>query len=696
MRPRIVWTIFRKELTEALRDRLTIIVVVLLPMLVYPLMIMAMGKLQKNQAVTQEERVSQIAIWGEAPAPLLDWIGTTNSMKVEVWKHAPAAIKAGLESGRFQPPGSQEEDLATNEVFNAARSAVTGRKLDAVLVVWPGFTDALANESLGRMSICYDSVVLSSGKARERLERTLGEFRRNIVRERERHHGLARGFASGLDVRAHNIAPPKRQSGEVFGQALPFVLIMLSAIGALYASVDLTAGEKDRATMQTLLCAPVHNVEIVGGKFLAVWCISLIAALANTVSLGATIARAARGTELLHLPPTTFALALVLLLPATFTITAFFLATAMLARDAKDAGNFLGASLTVLMMPMIVSLMPGVDLNRWTSFAPLVNISLLIKSVFLGEAKPDTIFLTVVSSLLYAALSITLAARAFGREQILLGGRGSFLALLRPDRKPGERPTASIALLTFAVVQVLAFYGSLMLEKRGMITNILVTELAFFLTPVLVLAMVKKFPLRETFSLRTPPWRGIVAAVLIGISGWAAVGGLVIRLLPPPDSVVKALEKIVLLDNTQTPLWLAWVLVALVPAVSEELLFRGLILSGLRPLGNRTALIVSSLLFAVAHASIYRLLPTLFLGLLLGWIVLRTGSLFCSILIHVLNNGIAVTIARSPSLAKWIDLDDATYVPWWLTGIACVILAAGIFLLWRPFRSEDPGQTKFE
>src|SRR4030095_7367579 len=98
--------------------------------------------------------------------------------------------------------------------------------------------------------------------------------------------------------RSEDVAPPRRRSGRILGVGLPFVLIMLSATGALYAAIDLTVGEKDRATMQTLLCAPVHSLEIVTGKFLTVWCISLIAAAANSTSLGLTITSAVNASGL--------------------------------------------------------------------------------------------------------------------------------------------------------------------------------------------------------------------------------------------------------------------------------------------------------------------------------------------------------------------------------------------------------------
>lgn len=702
MRFHIVWTIFRKEITESLRDRLTLAVVIGLPLLLYPLLILGMTKLQKVHAETEEDRISRVALWGEGTAALLGALQRTNSLSTTNWGGASEALQMEFRAGKFQPPPNDDpsDEPATTHrnataaaaLIEAARGVVISRKLDAVLIIWPDFNAALSAGKMGRVSICYDSIRPASQKARDRLTAALQELRRELVAARERAHGLPPGFAAGLEIHSLNLAPPRRQVGERLGILLPFIIILLSATGALYASIDLTAGEKDRATMQTLLCAPVHNLEIVAGKFLTVWCISLIAALANVASIGASVARAAAGAPVnfLNVSPATFALALLLLLPATLTITAFFLALAMMARDAKDAGNFLGASLTLLLMPMTVVLMPGVDLNSWTAFVPLVNLSLLIKAIFVNEARADTVFLTLVSSLLYAALALVFAARTFGREQILLGGRASFGALFRHEGKPGGAPTPSLAFTVFAAVLVLGYYGSLLLAKAGVVTSVLVIQLAFFLLPVITVVAWLRFSPAATLSLRAPPRRGLLAAVLIGLTGWAAVGGLVIRLLPPPDSLVKALEKIVLLEDASASLWKLWLVMAITPAICEELLFRGLILSGLRRCGSWPAIVISSLLFALAHASIYRLLPTFCLGLLLGYVVLRTGSIACSMLVHALNNGVAVTLARSKSFLSQFGLDEATQVPWSITLPAIAVVVVGLLIL----RAPKPGGEK--
>jgi sodium transport system permease protein len=692
MRPHIVFTILRKELTEALRDRLTLAVIIGLPLLLYPLMILGMTKLQKSHVATEEERVSVVALWGDAPVAFLSALGATNHLSLTNWAGADDTVQAGLRSGRWLPPTDEEALAGTttsstksqdSPLMESARATVLRREADAVLVVSPGFGEALSAEKSGRVFICFDSVRPASIKARERLVEALRDFRSEVVSQRERAHGFTAGFAEGFEILSHNLAPPKRQIGERLGMMLPLLIILLSASGGLYASIDLTAGEKDRATMQTLLCAPVRHLEIVLGKFLAVWCISLIAAFANVASIGATMARATAGasSELFSLSPGMFALALLLLLPATCTITALFLAIAMTARDAKDAGNFLGACFTLMLMPMMAVMLPGVDLNAWTAFVPLVNLSLLTKALFLNEAPGELVFMTVCAALLYAALALVFAARTFGREQVLLGGRTSLMSLLLPGDKRGGMPTPSLAIAVFAVVLVLGYYGSLLLTDSGMVTMVLATQLAFFLLPVGVIVVWMKFPAAEVLKLRPPPWRGVLAVVLIGVTAWAGVGGLVMRLLPPPDSLVKALEKVVMLNDPSTPLWKLWLVLALTPAVCEEFLFRGLIMSGLKSWGRWPAIVITALLFALAHASIYRLLPTFCLGLLLGYVVFKTGSIWCGVLLHALNNGTAVTLVRSKDFAERFGLSEVTHVPWSITLVALVVVAAGIVIL---------------
>ena len=369
-----------------------------------------------------------------------------------------------------------------------------------------------------------------------------------------------------------------------------------------------------------------------------------------------------------------------LLLPASWTIAALFLAVAALARDAKDAGNFLGATAIVVMLPVGATLMPGAELDAWTCCVPLVNLSLLIRTLMNGPVASHLLFLTLLSSLAYAGLALALAARVFGREQILLGGSFSWRGLLQSDRQRPAVPTPGLVLTWFPLAVVGLFYASLALAEHNVSTILLVTQYGVLLLPVLVLAGVRKYPLAQTFSLHRPHGRSIVGSVLIGLTVSVALAGLVLRVAPPPDSVLSEMQEVMQLGDHPAALWKLWLVLALTPALCEETFFRGLMLSGLRRWGPWAAIGLTALLFGLLHGSIYRLLPTFILGLVLGYVVWRSGSLYCSLLIHALNNGLIATLVWS-SKGQALDIPS---VPWSLTLGALVVTGLGVALITGP------------
>ena len=699
MRFRVVLVILRKELTETLRDRRTLTMMIALPVVLYPLLMIGFSKLQVSQREATEDRTSRVAVWGAPPAGLREAITRDGKVAIDDAVVPPDGVKSGLAQGTLTRPAAVAQGAASgtgpkeknagpaaglhepdNPVLAAARAAVTGRRVDAVLVLWPDVGRAIAEVGAGSVSVYFDSVREDSYEARSRLETILDAYRERLVEERERALGLVKGFALGLDVTATNVAPEARRSGQILGLFLPFLLVTMSLLGGFYPAIDLTAGEKERGTMQTLLCAPVSPIEIVTGKYLAVWITSLIAALANVVSLGTTVMRILPGDSI-SVSPSTLLLAFAMLLPVTLFITAVFLAIAAFAKDFKDGQNFLTPVYMLLALPAGVTMLRGIELNAWTAFVPVVNIALLIKALLISEAAPDLIFLSLLSSSAYAGMAVMLAARVFAREQVLLGGRESLRSLLGFERQKGGLPTPAFALTAFALVLVLTFYGSLLLQSAGTIATLLVTEYGFFLAPTLLLVAGFGFAFRETLAIRRPPLLGLVAAVLIGSSAWAIAAGVLIRLLPPPESLVRALEQLLLLDGAPAPLWLVWLVIAITPALCEELFFRGLILSGLRRLGLWPALVTCALLFGLAHSSVYRLLPTFFIGLLLSWLVWRTGSIWTGIVAHALNNGIAATLVYNKALSAALGAGTQAYLGWKPTLGAAVMLVAGLAVL---------------
>ena len=696
MRLPLVFAILKKELLETLRDRRTLLLMIGLPVLIYPLLMIFLSRLQEAQDEATQARTSIVAIWGALPAPLAGHMTSKDALVgMSAWLGAPDSVRHAIEGGAAVPApavtepearvGRQRGEESTREEENpiavAARALLTNRQADAVLVTWPGFNRATMEDDLGTATVYFDSVREDSRLARDRVTHALTEYRRSLLASREQARQLPAGFTRAVEVLRRDVAPPSRRAGYVLGAFLPFLLVSLSLFGGFYAAVDLTAGEKERGTMQTLMCAPLRSAEIVFGKFLAVWTVAMVAAGANVTSLALTMQRILPGGDF-SIAPSSYALAALLLVPITMTTSALFVAIGACAKDFKDGQNFLTPVYMLLVMPAGVTMLPSVELNAWTAFVPVVNIALLVKALFAREVHTELLFLVVVASAVHAALAILLAARVFGREQILLGGRESARRVLGLERRAGGVPSPTAALTTFAVALVLAFYASLAIERRGLLTALLVTQYGFFLLPTLAVVLGLGYSARETLSLRLPPWRGVVAALLLGSTAWLAIAGSVMRLAPPPDALVKALERLLMLGDHPMPLWIVLLAVAVTPAVCEELFFRGVVLSGLRSLGKWPAIAVSALLFAVAHASIYRLLPTLLLGLVLGYLVWKTGSIVVSMIVHALNNGIVAVLSQTPSVAAALGFDAAAkVVPLGPTLMAVAVSAVALALV---------------
>lgn len=698
MRPAIILTIFRKEIIETLRDRRTLFFSFLLPILLYPALSLSLAKVQETRVAEQQAKLSIVAVWGEASPALGDWLRKTNVMvRLEPARDLPAEVLRELATAKPPPEPAKKKRGTANASGNAdsepslepppspvllaAQRAVLERKADAVLVVWPGFTTDLASGNRAALSVYYDSVRDDSRKAQARLHDALLDFRRDEVSRRERERSLPEGFATAIAIREENVSQPKRQVGSLIGSLLPLLLIILSASGGIYVTLDLTAGEKERNTMQTLLCAPLDPVEIIGGKFLAAWTVVLLSALANVASLAATFARIAAPLSEFNIPPLTYVLTFFALLPVTFTTTAIFLGVAVFARDLKDGQNFLTPVMLGITLPLAVTSLPGIELTAATSFVPMVNIALLIKGLFIGEAKTELIFLTLSSASVYALVALVLAARVFHRQHVMLGGTESVREWIQRPTQRGGTPTPTFALATFGVVFVVMFYGSLLLSEKNLAATLLGSQYGFFLLPVLLLALFMRFSPTETFSLRRPAARAVLGSALIGLSAWAVAGGIVIRLLPPPDSMVKAMEKMLLLGDADVPLWAVWLLFAITPGLCEEIFFRGLVLSGLRRWGVWPAIGVSSLLFAIAHASLYRLLPTLFLGALFGYLVWRSGSIACSMIAHALSNGLITTAVHLQPRGVGPRLAEVNVLPWSITLAGLAVCLLGLWLV---------------
>lgn len=629
MRRRIVFHIFRKDLVETLRDRRTVVMAFVVPALMYPLLFTLLGSVATDKRGELERTRARVAAWGPVPAAVLE----------AVKREARADV---VERREVPPPQAEAE----------ARRLVEAKTVHVVLLTPAG----AAGPSIP-IRVLADSTSVDSDAMERRVSRALQEAGAALLRERMTALGQDPAAAKPLDLREEDLADAARRGASFAAALLPYLLLVLVATSGFYAALDLTAGEKERGTLQTLLTAPVRSVEIVAGKYLAVLALTLAATVCN---LGSIALALARGTAALE-AGARFSLGLasagaifVTVLPAALLIVALLMAVGVLARSYREGQSYLMPLLLLVMLAGFASFLPGAELTAGTALVPLLNVTLLVHDLLVGKAGASQVMVVWAVSLAWAALGILLAARVFQTEQVLLSGEKPWRDVFSPGVRSGRGLTPGNAVLFAAVLLVLTFYGSALFERRmGVAALILGSQLGFFLVPSLLWCRLFRAPLAETLQLRWPTARGWLATVLLAAGGWSVGAVVWEQLLRFPgaraysDWLGELLGK-----QGQLGLGAALVLVGLLPAVAEEVTFRGVVLAGLRRSGSRwIAVVGSALVFGLFHINPYHVVAASVVGLLLAWVALESGSIVPGMLIHLVNNGAQVLLERVPDLA---------------------------------------------
>jgi len=275
------------------------------------------------------------------------------------------------------------------------------------------------------ITVLYDASQSLSREAHDRLQAFVEALSRSEVRARLTAASLSRDFAQPFALREANLASSGREMQAVIGGLLPYLVILFCFFGAFYPSLDLTAGEKERFTLETLLLAPASREEIAVGKFLVVFSTAVTAAVLTTASLAITLTYgvlpegATRSFDL-QFEPLAVLLTASLLVPVAALFASLLLAVALCARSFKEAQSYTMPLQFVIILPAMTALMPDLQTEVKWAWVPLMNVSLLMRELLKGNYLWDFYFITLGSMLLLSGVALWAAGQVFRRESVLL------------------------------------------------------------------------------------------------------------------------------------------------------------------------------------------------------------------------------------------------------------------------------------
>jgi len=811
--------IFLREVRDQLRDRRTLFMVAVLPLLLYPAL--GIGMLQMTLLFTEQPRT--VVILGEKHLPqpqLLDgnhfvsnWfinpddasklrvitdteadpsasastpderqatlINQAQKLRTRVEEHA--AQKAELEkaeaefrkllkanvssagssnTGEATPTSAESTSVSelTKKIGELKAKLVTidhelsdlfaASQIQVLIVVPDGLKENIERvnqliaeremQSEDLMSYPRPTIVKNraddkSVVAYSRVREVLDAWEQEILRQRLSSANLPQELPNPVGSSQLDLAAEEQLSANVWSKMFPALLVIMAVTGAFYPAVDVAAGEKERGTMETLLICPATRTEIVLGKFLTVMCFSVSTALLNLLSIGTTghYMLSARGpssgagsmakmaeVSLPSLPALAWLLALLIPLSALFS--ALCLALATFARSSKEGQYYLtpllmvSIGLTVFCLSPAVEIYPVHQASWFYSVMPVVGIALLLKALLLNPGNTEALIFAgpvLVTSIGYSLLALWWAIEQFSSEGVLFreGERFEpalwFKHLLR-DKEPTPSFTEAgfcfVLIMLAQFVSMRAFGQSIAAvapEQMGaaMMRLLVIQQMAIVACPALFMGLILTTSVRRTFRLRWPGTKFLAVAALLPLTLHPLSLELVASLswfFPQlPEGAARLMKT---MSDHEQPIWLILLSFAAAPAICEELAFRGFVLTGFSRNG-RTGLAIglSAVTFGVMHMIPQQVFNATLLGLVLGLIAARSGSLFPGVVFHFFFNSLAVVRERvgtaiadghteelQQSVWRWFITVETSGLRYnWPTLLICGI-SSTLMLLW--------------
>jgi len=667
------WVVFLKELKETLRDRRTLFIMIAVPVLLYPIVLISAEQLFLLGARNLEAETAPVAVVGNAPPELMRLLRGSDALELTPLEGDPT-------------------------------EALRSRSVAAVAIVGPE-TQA---DGTREVVLLFDAASDRSQQGHNELRRVVEAWQDTVLVHRLRDRGLPPTFAVPVSVADSSVARPSEVGGYTLGRILPLLLVMMTVLGAFYPAIDLAAGEKERGTLETLLTAPVPPGAIVAGKFVTVALIGVIAAGLNLASMLLTFQTGALqitreiGLEV-SLPLRSVALIFLTLIPLAVLFGALFLGLAVRSGSFKEAQNALTPVYILALFPAMLPIFPGIDFGPLFAVVPVAGVAFFFRDLMAGEAEWLLGMLALLSTIAYAAGALIFAARAFGSERVLFGADETsdvstepWLVRLWSRARTGRVPTPVAAGTLVAMIGAAFFFGGIPLQLALGENGLLAAEWLLLFAPAVAFVAAGRYDPALSLSLRTPRASQLVGAVFLIAGGLPAVwlvGWLQSFVLPVPYELLEGLEQLMTAQSFERFLWLL-VLLAVTPALCEEIVFRGVLLGGTRTLEPWRMIVLNGLVFGAFHLSfetVIRFLPTAMLGALIAWAVWRTGSIWVGSLMHFLNNGTIVLLTSLPALRDVLN-DPEAPPPLWLIPFGVLALGLGIRLI-SASKPPDGGAT---
>lgn len=388
-----IFTVLKKELKITLRDKKTLFTVLLLPAIIFPVIILMVSTIQKKVSASENEKEKIIAI-----------TNLSDEYKTQLFSN-------------------EKFKVLENYTKEAAEIALKNESIDAFVEFNLEFgknIEALKHENVSILYKSTNSTIFSD------IKKQIEALNQTILTKRITNLGLSQEFLRPIEIKEINIASEKEKISELIGGFLPYILVIFCFVGCMYPAIELTTGEKEKKTMETLLTAPVSRFHILLGKVLTMTLIGITSSVIILLSISINISfisdiPLAISNTIKDILSLKFILMLLgMLIPLAFFFSSIISAFAIKANNFKEAQSTIQPLMFCMFVPIIIGLIPGITLDMTTVWIPILNLSLATKQIIADTINPLLYFIIIAANFLISIAAIYFSSKQFSKDSLVL------------------------------------------------------------------------------------------------------------------------------------------------------------------------------------------------------------------------------------------------------------------------------------
>lgn len=396
----MIFNIFKKELKETLRDKRTLIMMLVIPILIFPLILNVVVGVSSSFEESAENKTLKIGILGEPDdyfAQKLDEIPNALGPKTLIPYHGDS-IKM--------------------------RADLKEEKLDLIFIYDSKFSEKLDKMEPTKLVCSFDKTNIGYD---QRAQKYVQFIEAGEKLKRYETLNIDEQQITPFEIAYENSASNQKMIGELVGGFLPYIFIAFGFMGCMYPAIDLFTGEKERGTIETLLTTPVSRWQFLVGKMLVIILSGLMASFFALLGLFLSInfMDIIPDPEIMKVVNQILSIGFVLklfflLLPLTVFFAGIMIPIAVYTKTFKEAQSIIAPLNILVLLPAMAGLFPGIELNIKTAMIPILNIVLTTKGLIGGHIDYSLLALSFLVMLILAVIAVMISFKQFGKESNIL------------------------------------------------------------------------------------------------------------------------------------------------------------------------------------------------------------------------------------------------------------------------------------